>query len=533
MLQARRITGPHLLLDGPGAALELTHEDAAEIRARIGDAIQALGWPSPVVRTRLHQTGTTLAMSAPADQLYTACAVLEWAATGAGRDDPMWEGVLREQGEEANPRLRQALADAVGPVFSDDDFGLTIGLGCHSQTWPLDQIPATLPVGRRIPYAFVTGTNGKTTTTRMLRHIAQAAGYTPGWTSSDAYGVGDQVVESGDWTGPGAARRVLRHPEVDLAILETARGGLLRRGLVMGGADAAAVTNVSSDHLGEWGIHSVTDMALAKLSIAFGVREGGTLVLNRSDAHWREALELAVQPRRPDLRVRFFADNADDTLDAWADDRSLHVAGRVIPLSEVPMSFDGTARHNVENALAAALLAEALGISGDAIQAGLGSMVPSMASSRGRMNRYQLPNGALALVDFAHNPAGVLRVGQTAASWPARRRMLLLGQAGDRTDEDLLALATAVAELDLDTVVLKSMPAYNRGRPLGEVRQIMRQGLVSAGFSSTRIVECASEAEGIAHLLSASEDGDLLLLLVQADLDAAIAQLDRMGASAL
>ncbi len=528
MPDSRRITGPHLLLDRPGAVVELAGEDPGPVEALARRGARRLGW-SGHTAVRVHRTGATVALEAPPDLLYTACAVLDWAAGGA--TDALWEEVERERAREENPRLRALLSIEHSPVFSDDDHGFTAGLGRHARTWPLDDLPDEVAPRGRIPFAFVTGTNGKTTTTRMLARIAEAAGHTPGWTSSDAYGVGREVVARGDWTGPGAARAVLRHPAVDFACLETARGGLLRRGLVLAGADAAVVTNVSSDHLGEYGIHDVADMADAKLGVAYGLGPGGTLVVNAGCAPLRRAVPK-VLARRSDLRVAWFAGAPVDgvDLDGWADDRRMVVRGASIPLDAVPATFGGTVRHNVENALAAALAARAAGIGAEAVAAGLASFRPTVEESRGRMNRFALPCGATAVVDFAHNPDGVARVGQAVGAWPAARRVVLLGQAGDRTDADLADLAATVAALRPDVVVLKEMPRYLRGRPPGQIPALLRRGLVAAGLSDDAIVHPGDEGDGVRWMLDHARPGDLLLMLIQADLDGALSQLAARGA---
>lgn len=532
MAEARRITGPHLLIPTTGAAIELGSDlDPDDIARRVRSAAEKLGW-EVYTEIRRHRGGSTLAMVAPADVLYTACAVMEWAVS----DDPdsAWKHVQQEHAEEANPRLLELLERAPGPSFSDDDFGFTLGLGRHSRTWPLDDLPGldSLEPADGVPFVFITGTNGKTTTTRMLARIAIAGGLSPGWTSSDAYGVGTEVVEHGDWTGPGAARAVLRHPEVDFACLETARGGLLRRGLVLGGADAAIVTNVSSDHLGEWGVYDVADMAQAKLGVVAGLAEAGILIANAGNSILRAAVPEALR-KRPDVRVQWFADGPVDgvELDAMATEDTLLIGSLSLPLTEIPLTFGGTARHNVENALAAALAARASGLSEPAIAKGLAQLRPSVTESRGRMNCFDLPVGARVVVDFAHNPDGIRQVGRATAAWDANRRFLLLGQAGDRTDEDLIQLSEQVAEMNPEMVVLKQMQRYLRGRSEGEVVGILKQALLDNDFPGERIQIHSSELDGARWMVDQAQAGDLLLLLVQADLEGTLSLLAERGAA--
>jgi len=302
---------------------------------------------------------------------------------------------------------------------------------------------------------------------------------------------------------------------------------------VVGGADAAVVTNVSSDHLGEWGVHTVADMAEAKLGVSAGIREGGVLVVNAGCEVLRLAVPAALA-RRPDLRVWWFADGPIEgvELEATADAEALVFGEQRIPLDQVPMTYGGTARHNVENALAAGLCALAAGLSRTALARGLADIRPDVETSRGRMNTYALPNGARVVLDFGHNPDGVRQVGRAVFGWPAHRRALLIGQAGDRTNQDLADLAAVVAELAPDRVMLKQMDRYLRGREPGEVLAQLREGLRTSGYDLDRVCQAESELEGVRALLDQSRAQDMLLLLVQVDLDAVVAELHARGAVA-
>ena len=423
------------------------------------------------------------------------------------------------------------------PVFFDDE-ALTAGMGVHAQTWPLDALPTAAALhaaAQRIPSALVTGTNGKTTTTRLVAAIARAAGHCAGHTSSDGVVVDGTWVEEGDWTGPGAARTLLRDRRVTLAVLETARGGLLRRGLALGGAEVAAVTNISDDHLGEWGLDDLPAMAWAKLGIVRGVRQGGVLVLHGRDPVLAEALP-AVLAARPDLQIWRFADAppAPD-LDAWAEDGALWVRHdgapcRLLAEAEVPVTFGGQARFMVENALCAALVALGMGLPLAAVRAGLAALRPDPVASRGRLNAFRLPSGGRAVVDFAHNPAGVRGLaGIVQASRPGRVTVLC-GQAGDRTDALIDGYADAIAALVPDGVVLKELPHYRRGRAEGEVRERLRQRLLLRGIPAEAMVDRPEEVDAAAEALDRTGAGDLALLLVHEEVEAVLALLQARGA---
>jgi UDP-N-acetylmuramyl tripeptide synthase len=205
--------------------------------------------------------------------------------------------------------------------------------------------------------------------------------------------------------------------------------------------------------------------------------------------------------------------------------------GGTLHWADVPMTYDGTARHNVENAMAAALAAQSTGVPFAAIRDGLGSFHPTASESFGRMNRFTLPNGATALVDFGHNPHGIAQVGKTTARWPANRRILLVGQAGDRTDQDLSDLTEVIADLNPDEVVLKHMDKYLRGRPSGEVVERLHRGLVEAGYPAAQLREVPDEQTGVSSMIDASRAGDLLILLIHASPADAYAALTASGAT--
>ncbi len=454
-----------------------------------------MGWAPAVYRG--HVKSVSVGLRCPIDQVNVALDLLEWA--GGEESDAELTGIIGDG--RADLELRALHAAYPDRVFVGDRL-VTVGLGKHSESWSVRQhfpAPNELSPGR-VPVVMVTGTNGKTSTTRLVAHLGKAAGLCVGRTSSDAVVIGDETVSLGDWTGPGAARQVLRDPRVDLAVLETARGGILRRGLVIGGIDVAIVTNVTPEHFGEWGIDSIDDMAWAKLVLADALRPGGTLIIPAVSPPIYRRIP-GILERRPDVRVWTFSSTRRAA--GWADDRYLRFtyasqrprprdpadAGEsCVPLSEVPITFGGTARHNVENALAATLAGLAIGLPGHALSQGLRTFQPSTENNPGRMNTFRLPNGALAVVDFAHTSDGVRRIVETIRRWPKSRRTLLLGQAGDRTDEDLVGMATEAASLDAELIVLKEVAGRLYDRAPGEVPNILRRALLQAGVTAERIV---------------------------------------------
>lgn len=539
-IDSRRVTGPHLLVPAPGAAVEVALADdedvqdaVARVRARLVAVHGALGWDgmgvplrvgvrpwdarppdAPLAPGQVAGAGVSIAWCAPPDLLETACLGLEMAV-----DDAVDLDALRDAASaESNPGLRRcvAMASAHGWPWMVDEDGFTLGTGRFARTWRLDALPDALvaPEGR-IPVALVTGTNGKTTTSRLLARMARAAGRVDGLTSSDAIAVGGAVVARGDWSGPGAARRVLRDPAVDLAVLETARGGLLRRGLALADAEVAIVTNISDDHFGEYGVSTLAGMAEAKLSVAMGLRTGATLVVNARSAPLLAALP-ELRARRPDLRVVTFDDDGAD---------GVVLGDGLLRWEDVPVTFGGRARHNVENALAAVAAARVLGVAEEAIAVALRGFRPDLADSAGRMNLVER-DGVRILLDFAHNPDGIRRLAPVVDGLGPGRRLLVIGQAGDRTDALLSAFAASAAGLRCDRYVVKEMTAYARGRVPGEVPARLEAGLRAAGVPSAAIVRAADDVDAARQALAWARPGDVLVLLVHADLDGVRALLD-------
>ncbi|MFQ5547939.1 MAG: Mur ligase family protein, partial [Woeseia sp.] len=303
-IDARRLTGPSLLWDKPGSILDVRCDEteAATLvpfwKKNIRRMLDAVGWEGESTCSRRLSEGVSLAFSAPIDALYAASEINEWAwaccdgeFNGAGTPDfdETLDRIRAEIAEEANPGLMtlERSADNHGVSFLSDDDEVSVGLGSGSVTWPVRDIPNPDDIPweglHDIPVGLITGTNGKTTTVRLSMHIARAAGRNVGLSSTDWIAVNDRIIDRGDWSGPGGARTVLRQRDVDLAILETARGGLLRRGLGVAKADAALITNVAEDHLGDFGSQNLNELLDVKWIVSRAVENSGSLILNADD----------------------------------------------------------------------------------------------------------------------------------------------------------------------------------------------------------------------------------------------------------
>jgi len=553
LLDSRRLTGPNLLLDRAGAVLEvsLAPEEAEPAVAawlkNIRGMQEAVGWGTEEVAVRRFPGGASLAISAPIDSLYAATEVNEWAwsaaeaqLTGEPAPDPVPAAArLRAMiAQEANPALL-ALRDAAAThevSFLWDDDKISVGLGTGSLTWPANALPDPAAVGwddvHDVPVLLVTGTNGKTTSVRMLSAIAKAAGQIPGITSTDGIEVDGEVVDLGDYSGPGGARTLLRDRRVEIAILETARGGMLRRGLTVTGAAAALVTNIAADHLGEFGILDLHALTEAKLVIAQAVRPGGRIVLNADDSQLLEAAGLLTIPvtwfslDAANPRVRAHLAAGSDC--CFLEGGSLVLAQgsertAVVRVEEIPVTLGGVARHNVTNALGAIGLAAAAGLQVDAMAKGL----RSLKNNLGRAVSMEL-GGAHVLLDYAHNPHGMAAIVDAARLLPGNRRLLVLGQAGDRNDEAIRELARAAWTLRPDRIIVKEMPEMLRGRRPGEVPAVLRDELLRLGAAAESVTIAGTELEAIREALAWAQPEDLLILLAHTQRDAVLALIDQL-----
>ncbi|HEX9985126.1 MAG TPA: cyanophycin synthetase [Thermoanaerobaculia bacterium] len=372
----------------------------------------------------------------------------------------------------------------------------------------------------RIPIITVTGTNGKTTTARLCAHIAKMAGWRVGLTTTDGIYIGNQLVQKGDTTGPQSAQVVLRDPSVNFAVLETARGGILRAGVGYDWSNAAIVTNIAEDHLGLRDINTIEDLARVKAVTTERVFPEGFAILNAEDE-----MTPVIRENHVDCKLALFSlDPQNAAFRAHVDEGGLGATlenGWLllydklvrVPLCEaqqVPITFGGKARFNIANALAAMLATYATKIQITDIASGLMSFFPSKQTTPGRVNIVEMGEFRLML-DYAHNPAGLAALSELATGLRRGRLICILGLPGDRRDEDIRKSAGVIARY-FDRVVIRE-DIDLRGRPAGTVPKIIREALIANGLPESQIVERLDEAEAIAYAVSEAKPGDLIVLI--------------------
>lgn len=540
--------------DLPGAVVDVELEPAiaktsAEIWTRqTRRMLDAVGWSTEKTRYRIFPNGVSLAISAPLDALYAATEITEWAWTATeamveGGSEPELEPeatrIRKVISEESNPPLLtlSVAARKHGVAFLSDDDLVSVGMGVGSRTWAVTEIPEPEQVPwnaiRNIPTVLITGTNGKTTTVRLLGAMIEAGGKTPGISSTDWIQVGRDILDRDDWSGPGGARKVLREPKAEIGLLETARGGILRRGLAIEEADVSLITNVAEDHLGEWGIFDLDMLADTKFVVS---RVGKRVVLNADDP------SLVARGRSLDRPITWFSLDPENVVVAShlkeGGDACVLDQGRIVfcsgesrevlaEIHEIPITMGGAARHNIANALAAVAIAKALGISVRAIQTGLHEFECNPETNPGRLNQFHL-GGVHVLLDYAHNPHGITALFEMAARLPSDRMLVLLGQAGDRQESSIRKLAKTVWSAKPDRIIIKEMREHLRGREVGEVPQILRKELELLGAGKDTVDFGDTELEAVEKALAWAQPKDLLLLLCHAERDAVIALLTRL-----
>jgi cyanophycin synthetase len=376
----------------------------------------------------------------------------------------------------------------------------------------------------RVPIVAVTGTNGKTTTVRMIAHIMKTAGKRVGMTTTDGIYIDGTQILAGDMSGPTSAQMVLKNPTVNYAVLETARGGLLRSGLGFDRCDIAVVTNVAADHLGLGGIDTLADLARVKAVVPQSVFRDGTTVLN-ADNEW--TADMARQSRG---EIIYFSMQEDNPVVR----EHVRVRGRAVILrqtrhgemitiiehrretslllaSQIPATFDGRLRVNIANAMGAAAAALGGDVQLEYIRQALRTFTASFYQTPGRFNLLEL-QGRRIIMDYCHNVAGLEAMADFVKRMDATRRIAVISMPGDRKDDDIIAFGRLAAET-FDELILRE-DTNTRGRPSGEIASILRNTIVSSGLSPDRVSIVLDEFDAVREAVNRSAKDELVVLMI-------------------
>lgn len=373
----------------------------------------------------------------------------------------------------------------------------------------------------RIPIISITGTNGKTTTTRIIGHILEGAGMNVGMTTTDGIHLKGKLIKPGDNTGPASARVVLRDPSVDVAVLETARGGMIRAGLGYDYSDVGIITNVSTDHLGIDGVDDLEQMAKVKALVGEAVRPEGYTVLNADDPH-----VAGIVPRLYS-RVIFFSSAGDNILvrrhlgaggmAVFVKNKTVVVAcgnklQKIMPVNNIPCTLQGIAQHNVNNILAATAGCLALGISVDIIREGLLGFSAGLRHSPGRMNVWEA-GGIKIVVDYGHNAAGFSCIINTVQKFRHKRLIGVIGVPGDRLNPHIIEIGR-VAGAGFNRVLIKE-DSDLRGRCSGETAGLLKQGVLAAGLPEEQVETILNEPQAVKTALEKARPGDVVVIFYE------------------
>jgi cyanophycin synthetase len=373
----------------------------------------------------------------------------------------------------------------------------------------------------RIPIVAITGTNGKTTTTRLIAHIAAKAGYVTGCTTTDGIYINGNLIEKGDCTGYNSAMTVLKDRSVNFAILETARGGMLRSGLAFDKCDVGIVTNVAEDHIGLKDINSIEEMAKVKSIVPESVKPGGLAILNENNEHTYGMIEnlpcptalFSINPKSRRIKEHMRRGG----LTAVCSDNIIIVSeGSKVLFEEnvfnIPLSFSGKAVFNIENVMAALLAVLYYNIPDDIIKNALRTFEPNFENTPGRLNMISFRNFSL-IIDYAHNPHGISALGTLVRQTQAREKVGIITAPGDRRNSDIMNVGKISADI-FDKIIIR-IDEDTRGRKSGEIIDLLHTGIMESRKKNMFIEIIPRENDALSYALSNATEGTLIVLLAE------------------
>lgn len=540
--RSTRLFGANIFFDNSGAVIDVpaieNQDQIVQIWLNeVNRILPNLGWePNYLTGYKKYSRGIRFAISAPFDLLWAATDLLEylWSCVrhtyelgvDINLDDAMstMQPIIERH---TNLEYREVYLKAKSLKLNvfEDGKRVTIGSGKFSYTVERNKLSfAHIPWDaiREIPTVMVTGTNGKTTTVRLTRFIAKQSGAVVGYCSSDWIMIGDEVVETGDLSGPSGNQGVMMHPAVEIAVLEVARGGLLRRGILTNFIQGATVTNISEDHLGEDGVDTVEELAQAKALVYKALDSNGYAIINLDDELIRENSKNLIGNKiyiTKDINnPNYIAYLKDASWICYIKDNAFYWREKnqdqlIATFADTPITVNGYAMHNIENAMHAIALSYSLGYGIDHIGKSLQQYENTAENNQGRANVFDY-NGGKIVVDFAHNVAGLDAMMHLSKQYikPGGRFGILFGNTGNRVYL-LDKMTEIIAKNSLDIIVIKEMTSYLRGTEPGELVKQANHLLVNKGIDSKKIHLVDNEFMALDIALDFVKSGDVFLFI--------------------
>lgn len=490
------------------------------------------------IKSLVFPEGINVAVRYPYDLLMTACEILDWVwleivdfldqnlqiRTKKGIN--IFSQMIEENQRIILRKIYNKAQEKKVNFFIHQDW-IVLGSGVNQFRIKQNKITKLSDIPWKkvsnVPTILITGTNGKTTTTRLTEFICRKSGLKSGYCSTDWVIVNGRKVAEGDLSGPTGHQYVMMHPKLEVAVLEAARGGIVKRGLTPNYASIATVTNIAYDHIGQNGINTLADLANAKGVVYDALSDDGIAIVNLDDKH---IMALEIKTRKSYISTKLseveivkyltndnyvvYIDNDVITLQTLMQKYSLN------NIKEIPLTVHGLAKYNYENALHAVALSYGIGIKIDDIKFGLRKFGADDKSNFGRWNYYKSKYHGHMVIDIAHNPAGLENILSLATGFKklhglTGRIILMYGNTADRRDT-IPEISSIINKYNVDFVVIKEFQESLRGSELGEMPQVFYDELVKQGYSSEKIKVIPNEYEATEYILTMTKPDDFTLL---------------------
>lgn len=552
---SRRLVGPNLFFKETGTVLDvpLTYDKEKLTDLFYQEAkriLPELGWVDIKIAHKFFNNGVRFAMTAPVDITMPACDVIDfiWLSVREYVENGEFKTIEKAKNTllpliETDKNLTYCklheLAKSKGlNAFRDKNKAyIGSGTGCYE----FDLVRDTLESIEwskiyDIPAVIVTGTNGKTTTIRLTDFICRFAGKLTGYTSTDWVKVNDELVDEGDYSGPTGHQFVLTDKKVEVALLESARGGLLKRGLIESYVNAAAVTNVSADHLGEDGIETVAELAEAKSIVFRTMGQNSHAIINLDNSYMKGKFDdlnchKIIVTQNPDehdmgyyLAKADYACIVEDGKFIWVKNNQRTI---ILDIQDAPITVNGFAKHNIENTMIAIALSFKLGIEFTTIAAALKEYKNDPKVNRGRANVFEWDN-KVAVLDYAHNEASIdALLSMMKAYDKGGKTYLMIGTTGDR--KYLISpINDIILKYGIDFIVLKETSKYLRSAEFMELPLSIRKDLNDKGYDIANTFISHGELEGVKYIIDKLEDNDVAIFCCQAEVEAVVNYLETL-----